>query len=261
MTVQSLQITILDKRVDFQLDLDPGFIADNTLLQYMAHGQVPEPEVVAAMFRILRPGDSAIDGGANIGFFSLLMSRLVGPEGRVTAVEPGSNNLPKLKANLVLNRAGNVSVLPFVLWNAERGLPFYTHRDSGLNTMAPGENGPFHSEAAMTTTLFELCAVHTPRLIKLDIEGSEMRALLSLDSTTNVIAELNIPALGRMNSSPVDVIAHMRKLGYDVFLLSDTGSFPALVPKGVTITPRKENFNVLFSTMDQVAEAWPEAVA
>src|SRR5467141_3443412 len=52
------------------------------------------------MENVLRPGMTFVDAGANIGWFSVLGSRLVGPTGRVFSVEPDPVNLSILRANL-----------------------------------------------------------------------------------------------------------------------------------------------------------------
>ncbi len=56
-----------------------------------------------AISRRLKPGMIAIDVGANFGYYSLLMADLVGPEGRVVAVEPNPHVAPKLRASVALN--------------------------------------------------------------------------------------------------------------------------------------------------------------
>jgi FkbM family methyltransferase len=56
-----------------------------------------------AVCRRLKPGMIAIDIGANFGYYSLLMADLVGPEGRLVAVEPNPHVVPKLRASVALN--------------------------------------------------------------------------------------------------------------------------------------------------------------
>lgn len=51
-----------------------------------------------------------IDVGANIGYFSCLMSKLAGPSGAVLAVEPEPDNLKLLEQNLKINNLMNVTV-------------------------------------------------------------------------------------------------------------------------------------------------------
>ncbi len=58
---------------------------------------------------MLAPGQRVVDVGANVGYFTVLMSRLVGPRGSVVAVEPDRDNLRLLRLNLWLNRCHNVT--------------------------------------------------------------------------------------------------------------------------------------------------------
>ena len=62
-----------------------------------------ELDTARVLKRLLRPGDHFIDGGANIGYFTLLAARLVGPAGRVDAFEPLPENHARLLAHLDLN--------------------------------------------------------------------------------------------------------------------------------------------------------------
>ena len=55
-----------------------------------------EPHVTAAVRRMLRPGDTFLDIGANIGYFTLMGSSLVGSTGRVIALEPNPSNCARV---------------------------------------------------------------------------------------------------------------------------------------------------------------------
>lgn len=59
--------------------------------------------VVSFIARVLRPGQVAIDAGANLGFLTLLMADMVGPAGRVEAVEPNAALARLAERNLVMN--------------------------------------------------------------------------------------------------------------------------------------------------------------
>ena len=86
--------------IEFAMDLDPAFPADKWILDAVQAGVSYEPDIGWLLMRALRPGDFAIDVGANVGFFTLMMAKLVGPEGKVLAVEPGPDNMKKLGSNL-----------------------------------------------------------------------------------------------------------------------------------------------------------------
>lgn len=125
--------------------LDPEVAAeaktDLGLLWVEKHGQVLttslmehgywDPTISGLIKRALTKGSTFVDVGANIGYFSVLASRLVGPEGRVFAVEPDAVNLTILRANLWRQRCSNVTVLPVAAW----------HEPTHLNIMRPEEEG------------------------------------------------------------------------------------------------------------------------
>ena len=70
-----------------------------------------EPGVQSSIAERLRPGSCFIDVGADVGFFSLLAARLAGPGGRVVAIEPVPANADLIKANAMLNRFDNVTIV------------------------------------------------------------------------------------------------------------------------------------------------------
>src|SRR5918912_4362355 len=60
--------------------------------------------------RLARPESTAVDVGANVGVYTVVLARAVGPEGRVLAFEPGPENVRRLEENLARNRLENVDV-------------------------------------------------------------------------------------------------------------------------------------------------------
>ncbi len=59
----------------------------------------------------VKPGGTVLDIGANIGFFTLLLAKIVGPTGRVFAFEPGPVSFAFLKANVLVNGYKNVTLV------------------------------------------------------------------------------------------------------------------------------------------------------
>ena len=74
-----------------------------------------EPELRALMRRYLPPGGVAIDVGANVGWHTLLMARLVGSSGRVLAVEANPSVRERLAEHLKANHLSNVAIVPSAL--------------------------------------------------------------------------------------------------------------------------------------------------
>jgi FkbM family methyltransferase len=62
-----------------------------------------EPDVQESIARLIKPGMTVFDVGANIGFFAIAVAKLVGPAGTVVAFEPGPEAFARLKHNVGLN--------------------------------------------------------------------------------------------------------------------------------------------------------------
>ena len=88
-------------------------------------------DTISLMRRILRPGMTFVDAGANVGLHAVLASRLVGPSGRVVCVEPDPANVAILRANLWKNGCRNATVLPVAAWSERTELSLHTVPEGG----------------------------------------------------------------------------------------------------------------------------------
>lgn len=240
------------------MDLDASVPTDMALYHYFLHGQIPEPEVVWLMAKVVREGDLVVDGGANVGFFALLLSTLVGPSGRVIAVEPSERNRKKLLRNIELNNRQNVTVIPEALSFNSKPVEFYQHQDNGQDAC----HGSGEPQTIPATTLDAIVGDKKPRLIKLDIEGAEVSALCGavnlLDDRTAdfIVCETNSEAMAAMGTDIEELVNVL--YDYEPFIMSADGSIPAIVPDGCTLVPQRPNSNLLFSSVEDVAAAWQE---
>lgn len=263
--IKPIRIDCNGRMIEFKMDLDPGFVADSSIGWYLAQGVPPEPEVTHLMMRVVQEGDCVVDCGANVGFFTLLLSQCVGATGDVLAFEPGSNNLPKLLDNIAMNaHAKNVAVAPKILAAKIGEQQFYLARDTGINAAWRSEHTVL-SDVVETTTLDFWWPVRTPKLIKMDIEGSEFEALkgaerLLVRRPPFIVMEFNTQALAGMGTAPDDIWRFMTARGYEMFVLSEHGLLPAMVPRFSRIVVTRNNTNVLFSTIDDVGKAWSEVI-
>ena len=138
-----------------------------------------EEHVRAAIREQAREGQVCLDVGANIGVLTFLLARLVGPGGRVIAVEPNPDNLQLLYRGIVLNGLDNVEVLPFAASNARtivtlEGGPSNSHL---IGARAPVDRGHFVQTAILDEVL---AALDRLDLVKMDIEGHEPTAFQGL---------------------------------------------------------------------------------
>ncbi len=255
-------MTVFNRQIEFDLTYDPGFVQDVNAAACLRHYGCCEPEVVHLMRRVIRPGDFVIDGGTSIGFMTLVMSRLVGEQGHVEAFEPSTLNFNKLRANLALNKIDNVAIVNRALWSEDTQVELHQALDSGSSSLAPFE-GVLNRIPVGGLTLDTWCLAHyqAPRLLKLDIEGAELHALIGAGGMLTrgidfISCELNLGALDRFGTTQIDLRDYMAGKGYSMFLLHENGDRPTLVDRMQYILPDKANLNVLFSTVEHVHEAW-----
>jgi FkbM family methyltransferase len=151
-----------------------------------------------ALRRMLRPGDVFIDAGANIGIYTLLASRLVGPAGRVLAIEMMPDTAAILRRHISENGCDNVEVIEKALSDCagEIAVARVAPGKFGQASITKSKHGEevFDEREVQTTTLDNLChGLDQIRLIKLDLEGAELQALggsrLVMGRTESVIYE------------------------------------------------------------------------
>lgn len=124
---------------------------------------------------VVNKGDYVIDIGANIGTYSLIFADLVGPSGKVTAIEAERKNAGVLKHNIEINDIGWVEDRNFGVSDKEERLSLLLNDDgnAGAHSFFKQIN-PSQTQEIQCHPLFRLIdGSRKPKLIKLDIEGFE----------------------------------------------------------------------------------------
>jgi FkbM family methyltransferase len=154
--------------------------------EFALAGEYWEFDTIRWMREVIKPGDCILDIGANVGQMTLEAALLVGPTGKVVAVEPAPGNLRLLHRHLEANKiADRVLVIPKAC-GASGGEQLELHVlgdpeaiGSGHNIFRPAHAGDWTSVTVESTTVDDLCREHdlSPRLIKIDVEGAELEVL------------------------------------------------------------------------------------
>ena len=127
----------------------------------------------------IRNGDVVIDVGANIGCFTMLASRAVGPTGRVIAIEPDPANFRQLVHNIALNRLTNVTPLNIALGATDGLATLYSPMVGLFSSIFPFVNGQPVTGMQTTVPMMTLRSLMTEQgvaecnYLKLDCEGAE----------------------------------------------------------------------------------------
>ena len=177
-----------------------------------------EPPVQEAFRRLLGPGSAILDVGANIGFFSLLAARLVGPHGRVVALEPVARNATAIRRNAELNGLGSISVIEkAAAASAGRGELLVVEDASWSKLADTGWHDRTSSvepvELVAIDDLVESGEVPPPDVVKIDTEGSEVEILRGMARTL----ERHRPALViELHGTHREVAELLRSVGYEL---------------------------------------------
>ena len=140
---------------------------------------IGEPQVQNALVEHLRPGMTFYDLGANIGFFSLMAARLVGPQGRVVSFEADPEIADRLRENLARNQFTCAHVEQKAVWSEPSTVAFErvdpnTSPDRGLGHVSPNGSAP-GTIAVEAVSLDQYTASHPPPdFLKCDVEGAEV---------------------------------------------------------------------------------------
>lgn len=201
-----------------------------------------EPDLTEVILSRLRQGMSFVDIGANIGYYSLLSSRLVDTTGHVYAFEPDPTAYRYLVRNLTKNDCINVTARELAITETTGTARFTRNQlERGYVDGSPVESPA--SISVSTTSLDDYFAgSNWPRIdaIKLDVEGGERLAILGMRETVKrnpgawLIMELNLGATMRSGADPNELLNLVRSLGFTAAYLVErktaidlrTGSFP-----------------------------------
>jgi FkbM family methyltransferase len=220
---------VVEREVDgVRLALD---VADTSVSRTLIDTLRYEEHVTGVFNRFLKPGMNVLDVGANVGYFTALASRLVGPAGRVVALEPNSENCRLILLTTLVNGMDNVELLPLAA-GAQRGWHYFSAH--------VGSNGGFISSTAEDLRDGRGTVVATFPLddlidgpvdfVKLDVEGAEGLVLEGARELMErcrpiVVSELSSEMLQRVSQTTVaDFVHHFCERGYSCHVVGSEGT-------------------------------------
>jgi FkbM family methyltransferase len=189
-----------------------------------------EPLTSKIFKSLLKPGDVVIDVGANIGHYTLLAAAVVGPLGRIHAVECSPETLAMLSNNVSKNKLQNVLIHPFAA-ASERGTLTLNITAIGLSWFNPHSNWP--SVPGSGTTV-EVQAVpldeiipSPDNLIKIDAEGVDLDVLKGMKRTlanspnVSIIVEWAPPLLAETGKDPLELVRWLQDASFSKISVID----------------------------------------
>lgn len=204
---------------------------------------------IAFVRRMLQPGMTIIDVGANIGIYSLVMARAVGPSGAVLAVEPLDAPRRHIERGINLNRLTNVTVIAAAVADTSGVGHMRLDLDTEMASLS-AETDTFGKRVEVTT-LDRLAAALAapPDFIKIDAEGAERLVIaggaecLRLNSP---LLMLEIRNGGVVNSA---LLADLVQLGFGLYTALPDGQ--GLVPHTISAQLDEYELNVFACKADR----------
>lgn len=211
------------------------------------NGFEPTERLTRHFIRLLRTGDCVIDVGANVGYYTMVAAKLVGPTGEVHAFEASPHNFPWLQTNAALNPIANIHIHREAVTDHCGEIQFYTANAECTGYSSIRNLGDQAADVTTVPTInLDLMLDELPatRLIKLDIEGAELLALRGMQGLLDrdqpfLIFELDDAFLRELGCSAREQCDFMQQRDYTLHRIVQRGD---LVP---VVEPPTDRCNIL----------------
>jgi FkbM family methyltransferase len=188
-----------------------------------------EPFETAVMQSLVKPGYRVIDVGANIGYYTILFSRLTGSKGQIYAFEPDPNNFAILSKNIRINHINNCVLYKKAVTDKNNSYYLYL---SEINTADHRIYQTKESRASIPISGLKLDSIKKLSsqridLIKMDIEGAEYKALLGMKNILlnnrkiMLIFEFWPTALREAQDNPANLIKYLTNLKFNIWEIDE----------------------------------------
>ncbi|MDF3820181.1 FkbM family methyltransferase [Leptospira sp. 96542] len=172
--------------------------------------------------RIIKPGSVVVDGGANVGFYTRLFSKLVGNQGLVIAFEPDPKNFEILKKRT--KKFSNVAIINAALSDKTGKLDLYISEDLNVDHQTY-DSGEIRKKIQIDSfALDDYCkknGVINVSFIKMDLQGYDAIALRGMQRTILqnpdiiICCEFWPYGMKRAGVEPEDWLAEIKRYGFD----------------------------------------------
>ncbi len=187
--------------------------------------------------KTVKKGWTVLDIGANIGYPSLLFSKLVGEGGRVIAFEPDKNNIQMLKKNIEVNNCKNITVVPMAVSD---------HTGVGTLYISDSHSGD-HRIYDLRGEKRKTLKIDTIRLddyfksgskidfIQMDVQGAEalvfkgMNRLINENKKISILLEFWPEGLRKIGFSPIGFLKMIEQMGFQLAYINENNGAISII--------------------------------
>ena len=137
------------------------------------------------MEQFIRPDDVILELGANIGYYVLIESTVLSDKGYIYAVEPGPENVERLKKNIALNDISNIEVSHMAMSNRKGTARLYFGQACNLHSLIESSGDPDAKYVEVRTdTVDSFLKDKKPiTFLRMDVEGYETEVIHGMKET------------------------------------------------------------------------------
>lgn len=184
-----------------------------------------EPLATRILIAELKKGMAVVDIGSNIGYYCLLEAKLVGPKGRVLAIEPNPIAYEHLYQNIKMNSLGNVMAENEAVWDKNSTVMFLMSKQSNLSKVVETRNNLGNHCWEQIINVPARCLDDITKdlgkvdFLRMDLEGGEYKLFEGSKQTLGrfypvIFMELHIPTLGKKRSKAI--LQGLKRYGYTI---------------------------------------------
>jgi FkbM family methyltransferase len=192
-----------------------------------------EPAVTSLFDAFLKPGMTAVDVGANFGYFTLLAGTAVGPQGLVYSFEADPRNFEILRQNVLVNWLNDrVRVHHCAVLDTRRQIEFYKdEKFLGCSTLFVAQpDHPSFERVSMEARPLDEMIPGPVDFVKIDAEGSEplilagMHGVIRRSPRIKIVMEFNVHCLQTAGVDPVNFFRQIEDLGLASSIVNAAGA-------------------------------------
>ena len=229
-----------------ELDLKLHDTGDPWISGMIRQGHPMDPKVLAVLRAFIRPGDTFLDLGGNIGWFTLIGSRLVGPRGKVFAVEPDPANAAVLRENIRRNGCANTTLFEVAAGASESTARLYrSAENAGDHQMAATSDRTDWVDVPVRRLDTLMTGDHARvDVLKMDTQGSEvaalsgMGALLAANPSMRMVLEFWPYGLAQVGGSTEKLVELLADPPRRFWLMDHLGQILPVTPADLVVLSR-----------------------
>lgn len=209
---------------------------DTVISERIKKDKIWEPGETTLMTHLVKPGDTFVDVGANIGYFSILAGRLTGENGQVIAFEPERENFSLLEYNIKLNNLDHVTAAQLALSSESGTADLYLNKNNlGDHQLFPSKNDSTRTTSKITLALGDdqLADIKQIDFLKVDTQGSEYHVLKGLSSVIArslpemiLLLEYTPNALRDAGIAPLTLLELLTDWNFNFYILTNSRLAP-----------------------------------